>query len=344
MEESDVVPKRLMRLGTVALLLLFVVICLVAAALMLHRRRSPPRIQQRPSSQSRPSISPPPRRPQGREGRDPLTGHGGRRRSTAASVIDGPGYQAHRRVAEGRAQPGDVVPNAVNQHPEWDWRPRVALPFEESLFHARIDALEGTIQSAWRGRLFTKWQWWDWWAHENRALGLVSALAVELERFSEPERARCSVLLDVWLSKGVGDGFCILKARLNLYRSLSLAEVHRREADTLEFPGGEDWLLCMVLGSMIATMENAGVLRQKLPSLRCPACHDTFMKGGTEERVRLVCFFPCSHWMNAECWEAWTAVHPAAYDSCPYCGSATMRAPVGAEYVGRMVSWRSGER
>ena len=273
-----------------------------------------------------------------------MTGRAHRRRGLAASTEERTEYETHRRVAEGRAQPEDMVPNAVNQHPEWDWRPRVARPFEQSLFQSQVDALECSSQRWWRGWLFGKWKWWIWLADANRAAEFVSALkAQQLDALPEPERARCTLLLDAWLTKGIADEFRSLRAMLGAYSRLTLAEVHRREADAVEYEGEDEWLLCLVLRSMVSTMQAEGVLLPKLPSLRCPACWDTFIEGGGEERVRLVCFLPCSHWMKYDCWEKWIAANPSAYDSCPCCGNATMRAPVDKEYVGRLVSvtWRA---
>lgn len=244
-----------------------------------------------------------------------------------------PEVAAHRRLAEGRALPDDKVPRVVREQPNVDWRPRVGKPFELSLFYSLIDALEYTSQPAWR-RLWFRWSWWSWLADPARAGALVDAFTQKLQGAPEPERSECLLMLDEWLSDGVKDQFRSLRTTLKRYRALSLAEVHRREADAAEYTFGEEWLLAELLRTMVATMVHAGVLRKKPPAQRCSACLKEFV-AGNGQKVRLVCYQPCSHWMDHECWQEWREEKGGEYDYCPVC--MVPRLPLEQEYSGYMV-------
>ena len=295
------------------------------------------------SSQANQSTSPP-RTPVSRRRRSipsdaPPTDPGSRRRAPAPRA-ERPELAAHRRLAEGRAHPDDVVPRVVLEQPDVDWRPRVALPFELSLFHSLIDALEYTSQPAWRARLFVRWRWWSWLAADPaRAHAFVGALTEELQGAPEPARSDCLSRLDRWLSDGVMDQFRQLRTTLKGYRALSLAEIHRREADAAEYKFGEEWLLYRLLRTMVLTMVHAGVLRMKPPHHYCAVCHREFVegnrRGGEVQRVRLVCFLPCSHWMVGECFEEYRATGPGEYDYCPTCREP--RLALMQEFTGHVV-------
>jgi len=314
-------------LPTLATLLTLVVFTALALYRRLSARPAVAReVHSRDDSQ-RPTESPPSARPPRPGSWTPFTG---RRR-----LFERPEIAAHRRVAEGRARPSDVVPNVVYQYPEVDWRPRVALPFETSLFHSQIDALDCSAQSAWRALLFGRWHWWSWLASPTRVAVLVEALTANLRDAPEPEKSRCVMLLDEWLTKGVADHFHSLRATLSRYRQMSQAQVHRREADALEYRYGEEWLLSMLLRSVVATMVQEGVLRKKTPSQLCVSCLREFVESSGGEPMRLVCFLPCSHWMDAVCWEEWRAAKGGSEDHCPACNGET-RATVEKEYCGHM--------
>ena len=323
-----------MLLDAAAWLTLALLLTLAAlSTLVPHWRLSARAAVERPALSQiiqRPNSSPTARARQTKDGAEPGTGYGIRRRHA-----ERPEVASHRRVAEGRAQPSDNVPNVVYQHPEVDWRPRVALPFETSLFHSQIDALDYAAQSAWWTLLFGRWRWWIWLADPMRVGALVDALMPKVQQAPEPEKSRCAVLLDEWLSKGAADHFRSLRMMLSVYRQMSQVEVHRREADALEYKFGEEWLLAMVLRSMVATMIQEGVLRKKPPSQECVACLREFVESTSGEPVRLVCFLPCSHWMDADCWEAWRDAKGGPDDHCPSCNGEP-RAAVVKEYRGHM--------
>jgi hypothetical protein len=170
------------------LLLMLVLVLIIASVLMLKRRFSPgpttPPLATN-LSRARPSGSPlrtewPPRMRSAMPITEMWTGGRVRRRPTVPQR-ERPEIAAHRRVAEGRARPNDVVPNVIFQRPEVDWRPRKGRPFELSFFHSQIDALEHCAQSTWRAVLFGKWRWWMWLAERARVDALVEGLAAQLE-------------------------------------------------------------------------------------------------------------------------------------------------------------------
>ena len=164
---------------------------------------------------------------------------------------------------------------------------------------------------------------------------LVAALTAKLQQAPEPEKSQCALLLEEWLTKGVADSFHSLRTTLRTYSQMSLAQVHRREADALEYTFGEEWLLAMLLRSMVATMIQEGVLHKKPPSQECPVCSREFVESKSGDQVHLVCFLPCSHWMDADCWEAWRAAKGGDDDYCPSC-NGVRRATVVKTYRGRM--------
>lgn len=325
------------------LLLMLVLVLIIASVLMLKRRFSPgpttPPLATN-LSRARPSGSPPrtespPRMRSAMPITEMWTGGRVRRRPTVPQR-ERPEIAAHRRVAEGRARPNDVVPNVIFQRPEVDWRPRKGRPFELSFFHSQIDALEHCAQSTWRAVLFGKWRWWMWLAERARVDALVEGLAAQLDAAPELEKLRGYALLDLWLTRGIADHFLCLRGIFREYRGLTLAQVHRREADAAEYKFGEFSLLAALLRSLVTSGVREGVLRRKPPSQCCVMCKKTYVEDDRHQ-VALACYLPCSHWMDRECWEAWRAARGGEDDYCPHCGNKDARATVVRLYAGTMV-------
>lgn len=325
-----------------------VLVATIAAASVLYRRLSarkspPPQLTPNTPSASRLGERRPPSSPTASsDPNEPGTERAGTRRRRKAPHVEPPRTAAHRRVAEGRPRPEDIVPPVVLREPEVDWRPRVVRPFELSLFHSQIDALELSSQSAWRALLFGKWRWYDWLAEPGRLAGVTDALKAMLRGAPEPERSDCLAQLDAWFVSGGDDRFLDLRETFRAIRSLPLPRVHVLEADAAEYRFGDEWLVATVLLTLVRGMVVAGVLRQKPPSLRCCISHQKFVEDITGAtggpKVKLACYLPCSHWADHESWEEWRDDDGRADgdDHCPECGGLA-RACVVQEYAGRMV-------
>jgi len=253
----------------------------------IRERRSP--IRQRRSTRPEPAT-------------DERSGH--RRRISTLNQEDAAGI-ARYPESLARAARGESVahlPAVVHRNmrrPEKervDFRQRVVEPFELSYFRAKCAALKRTTGEV---------PWWRWLAGDGIARALFDSVAGLLTGATDEARSLCTELLDTWLLQGSSDEFSAFRRELAELeerdtRVVTLDEIHAREADAIEFEFSKDWLLVSVLNTLMPTLRSVGVIAQP-PRQLCPLCRIVMYDRAAPGYTKLVCHFPCGHWMCHSC-------------------------------------------
>lgn len=243
-----------------------------------------------------------------------------------------------------RAARGEHVPNLprvvhrnmqLPKEERADFRQRLVEPFEVSYFRSRCAALKHRPGGT---------PWWEWLAGDGIARALFDAMAGGDELAAAPAKLRscCMALLDTWLLQGALDEFSALRAELAALeeaaggRAVTLTELHAREADALEHKFSTDWLLVVLLDTLIPALRRAGVVAARPPRRPCPACLTTY-DPTVPARVALVCFLPCCHWVCYACFERDRSCK-AKRGQPPRCVECNVEAlPMQREWPGGMI-------